>query len=190
MGPVALPSDNLKITMKDEQRRYESDWMRSLVDAHAADLTRYAASILYDADAAKDVVQDVFLRLWQEPRANVEGHVLPWLFRVCRNRALDVRRKGGRMKRLDEATAATTAADAPGPERLAERQDSHAQVWQMMRSLPENQQEVVRLKFQNGMSYKEIASVTELTVTNVGFLLHTAINTLRARVLATGESFK
>jgi RNA polymerase sigma factor (sigma-70 family) len=57
----------------------------------------------------------------------------------------------------------------------------------MMQALPENQQEVVRLKFQNGMSYKEIASVTELTVTNVGFLLHRAINTLRARIVASGE---
>ncbi len=173
--------------MKDEQRSFESNWMRSIVDAHAADLTRYAASILYDADGAKDVVQDVFLRLWQEPRANVEGHVLPWLFRVCRNRALDVRRKGGRMKRLDEASAERAATDAPGPETVTEQQDSHAQILQMMQALPENQQEVVRLKFQNGMSYKEIASVTELTVTNVGFLLHTAINTLRARVVASGE---
>lgn len=188
MGSVALPSDQYKlITMKDEQRSFESKWMRSIVDAHAADLTRYAASILYDSDAAKDVVQDAFLRLWQEPRANVEGHVLPWLFRVCRNRALDVRRKGGRMKRLDEASAERAASDAPGPETVTEQQDSHAQILQMMQALPENQQEVVRLKFQNGMSYKEIASVTELTVTNVGFLLHTAINTLRARIVASGE---
>jgi RNA polymerase sigma-70 factor (ECF subfamily) len=173
--------------MKNEQCSFESKWMRSLVDAHAADLTRYAASILYDSDAAKDVVQDTFLRLWQEPRANVEDHVLPWLFRVCRNRALDVRRKGGRMKRLDEATAERTATDAPSPGSLVEQQDSHSRILQMMQSLPENQQEVVRLKFQNGMSYKEIASVTELTVTNVGFLLHTAINTLRAQVVASGE---
>ena len=187
MGSVALPGDQYKlITMKDEQRSFESEWMSSLVDAHAADLTRYAASILYDADAAKDVVQDVFLRLWQEPRAKVEGHVLPWLFRVCRNRALDVRRKGGRMKRLDEASVANTAIDAPGPELMAEQQDSHTRILQLMQALPENQQEVVRLKFQNGMSYKEIASVTELSVTNVGFLLHTAINTLRARVVASG----
>lgn len=188
MGSVALPGDQYElITMKDEQRSFESEWMRSLVDAHAANLTRYVASILRDADGAKDVVQDAFLRLWQEPRANVEDHVLPWLFRVCRNRALDVRRKGGRMKRLDEASAERAATDAPSPEAVAEQQDNHARILQMMQALPENQQEVVRLKFQNGMSYKEIASVTDLTVSNVGFLLHKAINTLRARVVASGE---
>ena len=91
------------------------------------------------------------------------------------------------MKRLDEASAERAATDALGPEMVTEQQDSHARILQMMQALPENQQEVVRLKFQNGMSYKEIASVTELTVTNVGFLLHTAINTLRARVVASGE---
>ena len=56
-----------------------------------------------------------------------------------------------------------------------------------MRMLPENQQEVVRLKFQNGMSYREIATVTELSVSNVGFLLHAAIQALRARANVMGE---
>jgi len=173
--------------MKDEQRSPESEWIRSLVDAHAAELTRYAASLLRDADAAKDVVQDTFIRLWREPRAGIEDHVLPWLFRVCRNRALDVRRKGRCMKRWDEENAAKTAVDAPGPESQAELNDSHEQLLHLMRMLPESQREVVRLKFQNGMSYKEIATVTDLSVTHVGFLLHTALKTLRARIAAGGE---
>jgi RNA polymerase sigma-70 factor (ECF subfamily) len=160
--------------------------MRSIVAEHAADLTRYAASLLGDEDAAKDVVQDTFIRLWREPRETVADHVRPWLFRVCRNRALDHRKKGGRMKPLDNEHAAAVE-EAPGPQALAERQDSHARILHLMRTLPENQREVVRLKFQNGMSYKEIAAVTELSVSNVGFLLHTALNTLRARVAAAGE---
>ena len=40
----------------------------------------------------------------------------------------------------------------------------------------------MRLKFQNGLSYKEIAHITNLSVTNVGFLIHTAIKTLRQRM--------
>jgi len=45
--------------------------------------------------------------------------------------------------------------------------------------LPRNQQEVIRLKFQNGFSYKEISRITALSVTNVGFLIHTAVTQLR-----------
>ena len=91
------------------------------------------------------------------------------------------------MRSLSEVDTATRPAEGQGPEESAEQRDSHAQVLGLMQRLPENQREVVRLKFQNGLSYKEIASVTELSVSNVGFLLHTALNTLRAQVAATGE---
>ena len=49
--------------------------------------------------------------------------------------------------------------------------------------LPDRQQEVLRLKFNAGLSYKEIAEVTGLTSTNVGFILHTAISKLRQRLV-------
>ena len=51
-------------------------------------------------------------------------------------------------------------------------------------ALPPNQREVVRLKFQSGLSYQEISGVTNLTVTNVGFLIHTAIKTIRRQLEA------
>lgn len=173
--------------MKGENETSESKWMRSIVEAHAADLNRYASSILYDPDIARDVVQDVFLRLWKEPREKVDGHVRLWLFRVCRNRALEIKRKGKRMSALEGTGLEQTPSEKPSPECVAERQDSLSQILQMIQTLPDNQQEVVRLKFQNEMSYKEIADVTEFTVSNVGFLLHTAIKTLRTRIEASGE---
>ena len=55
---------------------------------------------------------------------------------------------------------------------------------QLIDRLPPNQQEVVRLKFQNGFSYKEISRITTLSVTNVGFLIHTAVARLRAEFAA------
>ena len=61
-----------------------------------------------------------------------------------------------------------------------ERSEIARRVLQFIGRLSENQQEVVRLKFQEGLSYKEIAAVTELSVSNVGYLIHTAIKKLRA----------
>jgi RNA polymerase sigma factor (sigma-70 family) len=174
--------------MKDEQQKPDDPWMRRIVEAHAADLTRYAASLLGgDSDSARDVVQDAFLRLWQQPRSAVADHVRPWLFRVCRNRALDLNRKGARMRPLSDESHDSVPVNAPGPEVVTEQRDSVAQVLGLMSGLPANQREVVRLKFQNGMSYREIAAVTELTVTNVGYLLHTALTTLRAQMRAMGD---
>jgi len=58
----------------------------------------------------------------------------------------------------------------------------------MLAALPLNQREVVRLKFQNGLSYQEISRVTSLTVTNVGFLLHTALKTIRHQLQAEAKA--
>ena len=155
------------------------EWVRAMMAQHATPLTRYAVSLLGDPDRAHDVVQDTFLSLCGQERAHLETHVVEWLFTVCRNRALDVLRKERRMTPLSELDLETHPSPDPTPDREAERRDSHAHVLAALTGLPKNQQEVVRLKFQHGRSYDEISRVTQLTVTNVGFLIHTAIRTLR-----------
>lgn len=149
----------------------------------AGPLTRYAARLLGDADRARDVVQDAFLKLMAQPPGAVDGHVVEWLFTVCRHRALDILRKEGRMKRFEEGQAERVRAPEPRPGRLLEHEETRAAILQLIDHLPHHQQEVVRLKFQNGFSYKEIARITELSVSNVGFLIHTAVRRLRTEFL-------
>jgi RNA polymerase sigma-70 factor (ECF subfamily) len=161
-------------------------WIASVVARYEAPLIRYAAQWTGDIDRARDVVQDAFLRLCREDRAQVDGHVAQWLFTVCRNRALDVRRKEKRMKAItDHQAAMQTSRDAAG-DRVLERHDSFEQIQRVLSTLSENQQEVVRLKFQSGLSYREISDITELSVSNVGFLLHTALKKIRERLEADG----
>lgn len=146
---------------------------------HQAPLTRYATKLLGDADRARDVVQDSFIKLMQQPAAAVEGHVVEWLFTVCRHRALDVMRKEGRMKHFAEGEQERVVAAEPRPGRSLEQAETNAAILRLIDRLPPNQQEVVRLKFQNGFSYKEISRITSLSVSNVGFILHTAVTRLR-----------
>ena len=149
-----------------------------------APLTRYAARLLGDADRARDVVQDTFVRLMAQPAESVDGHAVEWLFTVCRNRAMDVLRKEGRMKRFEEGQMERVRAEEPRPGRTLEREETQAAVLRLIERLPPNQQEVVRLKFQNGFSYKEISRITALSVGNVGFLIHTAVAKLRVEFAA------
>jgi len=160
------------------------EWMRSVLDRFEGPLVRYAAQITGDLERARDVAQDTFVRLCAEDRARVEPHLAEWLFTVCRNRALDVRRKESRMTPLDDEQLAACASDDPPPSAAAEQREETNQVLQLIEELPENQREVVRLKFQAGLSYKEISQVTKLSVGNVGFLLHTALKTVRQRLRA------
>jgi RNA polymerase sigma factor (sigma-70 family) len=173
---------------KSNARPATSSLVQEAVARHQAPLLRYATRLLGgDFERARDVVQDAFVRLMAQPPGQVDGHVAEWLFTVCRNRAHDVTRKEGRMKRFEEGQAERLTAPEPRPGRTLERAEQYEAVLRLIGGLSPNQQEVVRLKFQNGFSYQEISRITSLSVTNVGFILHTALKTLRQGMSAQPE---
>ena len=73
---------------------------------------------------------------------------------------------------------------AIGADAGLDRKETAGEIFRMLNGLPKNQREVVYLKFQCDLSYKEISEITKLSVTNVGFLIHTALKTLRKQVLS------
>ncbi len=155
-------------------------FVRTAVEHYQAPLLRYATRLVGDPDRARDVVQDTFVRLLaQSAEAGIADHLAEWLYTVCRHRAFDVIRKEGRMKRFDEGAIERVAATEPRPGAALENAETQTAVLHLIGRLPRNQQEVIRLKFQNGFSYKEISRITALSVGNVGFLIHTAVQTLR-----------
>ena len=158
-------------------------WISSVLRQHEAALILFANRILKDIERARDVVQETFLRLIREDRETIEPHLAEWLYTVCRNRAIDVRRKESRMISLSETATNLEPGNGPAPLDQLEHRESTTRALRYLSKLPENQQGVIRLKFQQGLSYKEISRVTDLSVTNVGFLIHTGLKTLRQRMM-------
>jgi RNA polymerase sigma-70 factor (ECF subfamily) len=95
-----------------------------------------------------------------------------------------VARKEGRMTRFAEGAIERVTTAEPRPGSALEAQETNAALLQLIAHLPPNQQEVIRLKFQNGFSYKEISRITALSVGNVGFLIHSAVTRLRREFAA------
>ncbi len=159
----------------------DTSWVPSVIADYEKPLTRYAAHITGDVERAKEVVQDTFLKLCRQKPAEIRNHLAQWLYTVCRNRALDVRRKERRMTGISDAQLQQAYS---GPELSAalEKEEQFADVLKILNTLPANQQEVLRLKFQSDLSYDEISQITSLTVSNVGFLIHTGLKTIRERV--------
>ena len=147
----------------------QSEWVREALLKYEGPLVRYAQRITGELELARDVVQETFLKLCRQERAEVDGHLSQWLFTVCRNRALDVQRKERRMTTTSTLDDRTSAAGAETPGDAAEQKDSMARVLQQLD----------RLQFQNELSYREISEITGLTVSNVGFLLHVGLKRLR-----------
>ena len=70
------------------------------------------------------------------------------------------------------------------PEDRASQDEQLLRMRNQMHQLPEQQQELLRLRLHDGLSYKQIAQVTGLTASNVGYLLHQAVTSLRLSMLA------
>ena len=86
------------------------------------------------------------------------------------------------MTTLTEVELDTRPAADPAPDAQAEQGEAARSALRLLDALPEHQREVVRLKFQAGLSYAEISRFTGHSVSNVGFLLHTALKTLRRQM--------
>ena len=160
----------------------DSNWVPSVMADYEKPLTRYAAHITGDIEQAREVVQDTFLKLCHQKPAQIHGHLAQWLYTVCRNRALDVLRKERRMTGISNAQLQLQAHSGPEVSTTMEKEEQLADVLDILGTLPANQQEVIRLKFQADLSYLEISQVTSLSVSNVGFLIHTGIKTIREKV--------
>lgn len=167
----------------------QQGWITEALERYESQLVRYATWILGDIERARDVVQETFLRLCREKPSRIRDHLAQWLFTVCRNLAFDVRKKENRMSPLSDADVNAIPSDRVGPRPLAalERKETMSQILRLVGTLPKNQREVIYLKFQCDLSYKEISEVTRLSVTNVGFLIHTAIKALRKELLTESE---
>ena len=150
------------------------------MEAHQSALIRYAHRLLNDGDRARDAVQEAFIKLCRQPREKVQDRVLPWLFRVVRNQCLNMLKKEKRMSYLESPDTWVAADDrATSQTRDRRKQDTIASLFELVENLPVRQRELVYLKFQQDFTYREISRVTGLTVSNVGFILHQAVNSLK-----------
>ncbi|RYD35749.1 MAG: sigma-70 family RNA polymerase sigma factor [Verrucomicrobiaceae bacterium] len=154
-------------------------------------LLGYATVRCGDHSLAQDAVQETLLRFVRHnPQGDVES-LGPWLFTACRNVLTDFRRKSPRSPGTNPSSGSIStdvsgdsrAAEAVSPESapdeaLADKETAHA-LRRLITALPEIQQQVVRLKFETGLAYRDIAAATGLSIANVGWLLHQAVATLR-----------
>lgn len=160
----------------DREREFEE-----VVSRHEAMLLRYTARIVSDPDAAQDIVQNVFIKLfrsWKESM-DVSPQLSSWLYRVAHNEAVDYLRKRERRRLLHWRHAAeqpvvepVTAASRPGISEAAARADM------LLDSLTLRERQLVVLKVYEEKSYKEIGDITGLSVGNVGYILHHAMKKL------------
>src|SRR5207248_4353306 len=175
--------------MPDGDANADSKRMQVLLRRFEIPLLQFATRITGDRERARDVVQETFVK-FQNNGAFQSPEPATWLFTVCRNGALNVCRKERRMQYVDEELIeARESGRQPMPFERLEEQEATGFLLKILGTLPPRQQEVLQLKFQNDLSYQEISEITQLSVSNVGVMIHNALKTLRQRYGQASRDF-
>jgi RNA polymerase sigma-70 factor (ECF subfamily) len=151
--------------------------LRTDILPHSDRLFRMALNILMDATEAEDVVQDTMLRAW-ERRAEWESieNVQAWLTQICKNLALDRKKKMSRTESMNELATATLTTSPSG-----DTEGQLALLHQLIAELPPPLDDLVRLRDIEGFTYREIAEQLSLTEDQVRVYLHRARGRIRQR---------
>lgn len=155
--------------------------MEAVFRAHYPDLRRYACRLLPAAHQADDVLQDVFLRLWQKRATLPEhAHVKAFVFQTLRNAVIDVLRKQQRTLPTDSLYAGFDLADDTAPtddaELMARRTHLLTTAWRVLNA---TEQEILHLRFYDHIPYTEIAGIVGMQYQSVRNAAHRAITKLR-----------
>ncbi len=172
------PADTLTPTLVARLRDGDARSGELLDHLYGEKLVRFCAGYLGDPTEAEDVVQDVFVKVLRNDA--VPEHFRAWIYKICRNRCLDVLRARGRRKD-DQAllTHAPYTADLTGQLTRLVREERHEKLRRLLDEMPTAQSEVLRLRYSEGLSRAEIAEVLDLTESVVKSRIYEGLERLR-----------
>lgn len=154
--------------------------VEELFREHHQSLYRFLARLTGDGDYAKDVVQEVFLRVARKPIPDDAPH-RAWLFQMGRSLARSGMRKSRRRRALLQGRAhrVPVAAPAPEPDAAPERKERVAAVRTALAELSEKERTILLMR-EEGFKHREIAEAVGTTTGSVGTMIARALARLEA----------
>lgn len=156
-----------------------------LIDRHSNRVRDYIRMMVKDRDVADDILQDTFIkvvRVIDEGRYADTGKFLSWVLRIAHNQVIDYFRSQKSAKTVNESESGYNVlgtlrfADASVEDRLVSEQIA-ADVRRLVDHLPDEQREVVMLRYYSGLSFQEIADQTNVSInTALGRMRYALIN--------------
>ena len=156
-----------------------------LIGRHSQRVRRYIGMMVKDDDIADDIFQETFIKavkVIDEGGYTENGKFLSWVLRIAHNRVLDHFRRVKSQRTINEADAGydilgTSRLVEPTAEQSMISTEQAEQIRRLIGELPEEQQEVVRLRYYSKLSFQEIAEETDVSInTALGRMRYALIN--------------
>jgi RNA polymerase sigma-70 factor (ECF subfamily) len=160
--------------------------MEQLFAALESPLLAYALRLTKELSAAEDLVQEAFMKL--QAQFNEVREPSRWLYRTVHNLALNQQRQARKIVPLEPESpgAGETADPCPLPDEQIARSEGIGLVRLTLETLDERSRELIRLKFTENLSYKEISERTGLKTGHIGYLLHHALKEMAGELARNG----
>ncbi|WP_291274650.1 sigma-70 family RNA polymerase sigma factor [Flavobacterium sp.] len=155
-----------------------------LIERHQAKVYGFIYSKVGDTTISDDIFQDTFIKVIKTLKTNAyneEGKFLPWLMRIAHNQTIDFFRKNKKMpmqRETEEYSIFNSMSDSAQniEGKLIEFQ-VEKDLKKLVESLPEDQREVLKMRFYDDLSFKEIADITGVSInTALGRMRYAVIN--------------
>jgi RNA polymerase sigma-70 factor (ECF subfamily) len=164
------------------QRRLNTlsdDKFSQLYEQHLDAVLSYCLFQVGERQRAEDVTAETFEQAWRDRhRYNPEkASFTTWLFAIARHRIVDHQRKQGR--RILLSLNGQYEDDKPPPEETVAREARFAQLYELIKELPDEQRELIALKFGVGLSNRYIAELLNKNESAVGSAVYRIIQKLR-----------
>ncbi len=165
--------------------------LRMLYERHHKPILRLAFRYVGDEEDARDIVQEIFVELFQKARYYREqGKFSTWLYRLTVNRCINHQRSAyRRLREYDEGESILkrTLSSELGAEHQMIVQERQRHLHLALKELPERQRMAIILSRFEGLSYRKIAEVMNLSESSVSSLLFRAKNNLKKLLLERGS---
>lgn len=164
--------------------------IQELFESLESPLLNYALRLAGERGAAEDCVQEAFMKL--QAQFNEVREPRRWLYRTVHNLALNQRRRAGKVVALEVKTGEDSVPvndpidPLPLPDEQIVRSEGIGLVRLSLESLDARSRELIRLKFNENLSYKEISEKTGLKTGHVGYLLHHALKSMADELARNG----
>jgi RNA polymerase sigma factor (sigma-70 family) len=147
-------------------------------------LFRFALKFLGNEEEAKDIVQEVFIRVWngREQMEQIQNWEA-WCMRITRNLSLDRIRSLTRKQTQPIEETFDVHNEALSPYESTEIDESMQRIRQLISELPDKQRQVIHLRDMEGYSYNEISEILELDMNQVKVNLFRARNAVREKLM-------
>jgi RNA polymerase sigma-70 factor (ECF subfamily) len=170
---------NDESSLIERAKRYDQKAISELYKRHVQSIYRYIYYRVGDVNVAEDLTADVFLKALEGlERFTYRGIPFSaWLYRIAHARAMDHFRRQARREHLplDERLVAT----GKGPQAMVEARLDHEELQSAIAQLTTDQQQVIILKFVEGLSNAEVAGILGKSEGAVKSLQHRALNSLQ-----------